>query len=1854
MAEEKKKGQGIPVSLNTFYKGMNQDISKYAMKSDQYYNANNIRIVANSGKEGAAAVNIEGNDHLLDIPSSPAVWEVKQDPDVDVSGTAWTLGITFSAGSWGIFDITVSGTGGNPIRELVRTITDISAGAWNLNGAALTAPPSTIADGLPGFYYIFDDSSNRLILWGKPLEADFRLFPQSTLTLIGNQVQQVTNPVLTMTLGGIPANFITTSNLAVAQGSLSIIGYANLRERIYLFTTNLEAEPGGAGQIWELYIDPAINSAVGYRAYMECIYARNECMNFTKAHPIEALGRYEKRDIQTIYWTDFYNPPRKLNIASGLAMSTPCAFLDLAPKTGFSQPILERIQLGGVLNAGLYQLAYRYKSSEGITTEWSPLSNLVPIYDSTDDIPYCEIQGTELDMNTAPLVGKETIKRIDWTISELDTSFELIEVAAVYKKDDIPANDQIYIFGEYVNGSSTLTVTHTGNETKIPVTLLDFVTGLGATFEKVKTIDSKDNKLFFGNIENSTFIVDFDARAYRYNAGQVARLDSQSEASINVATTGAPGTIFPALVPELHDCINAFNDENPDSNPDWFTTDQFQFQSDGLTLGGTGVNVSYKFITEQDVGDSQRDHPSLFYMTYYTDVYCGTYNTEPRRACFVDPASFNGGILILPAFLAGTENLGIPVQSYEMNNTYNSMKSPYKWSLYGSYARGEVYRFGIVFYNNKGQASFVNWIGDIKIPFSYSAGAGTPLGTFAVSSWVPDFNSPTYWAPDDAQGNPHTISPYGQVRMNQIGIEFSVDMTSIDPVILNGLTGYSIVRVDRKDGDKSRFGTAAVHTVDRLDMRGSKWDSLSPMPGYNWIVDNKQSVLIPSTGYVHFPCGGWGIMYADGPAGAGDECDNPVWNDDQWTVIFDNDNPYWVCQTRKTELLLYGALGWKNSDISEEGNLDEGLEVTFPIKKGDYLKNDQVYYPHYNADMGLNNYSIPTSGSIAGYIQKRSNHWNKYYMGRTSIGGDAGSTQSTQIDYTNGVISNLNGQDPANNRYPLEWGTWVPDGGFVDNISVPSLQWSFMNVTNPAAAALMDAMPPATGSANATTLGYTWMWNRPMSIGSEVLFTRLEEDGKEWHGADHLMGASTAGAEFTYTPSRSTFSYERYTIPYGGPTYAARTYNEYMSTGHFFPINSSTNLNNTFTHEVFGGDVQCQVFDFTQFEKNWGQTGFDNYDSIVASGGSGAPSDADWGAQRNVCIPLECHYKNILWRQGYHFASKATISGAFPNNGVNLHDEYLVNEAYNAQNNVRSYFPLPLVFSKGDEFDTRIYYSQTKINGEPSDSWAVFLQADYKDVEGIYGPINKLISLHDTMYYFQNTGFGALSVNPTAVVQGADGVALQLGTVSTGAGAFIQSYQYISTSYGSSQQWAVTKSDNALYFFDIKARKLFSYSSKGTTPLSDVTGLHSFFTDELQGDVLRNDNPILKKGVTSTYDVANSEALFTFHDAGFIRKYDQAIMDSSLVGVAPLRTIQLVLRNVPGNKCNPCFNADCEEFDLTGTGNFDWIVATNILVNGVGPYMGVMVGKVGCPGFPTPNPNPNNLMAGDIVLVIPEQWNDFNPGWQPDNVTFDDLWNMQDYQVANLECGIGTKSTTIAYNELIQGFTSFYDFTPTIYVSSPEFLVTPNTQNPCEQDPDVYGWKENKLYMHNVGVYGNFYDIYYPSTITFITNMESAVTKVFDNVSFHMESLWEAGRASTILDQGLSTNHPIKGTVGLNTGGPNIQPIDIKNNTFDKIRFYTDYQITDYIDLTPGTNIKKKEREWQMAVPRNVMDETVLDGDIFNVFNYDPSRQHKDRLRDKYMFIDLIYNNYNTEVGQPRNIKFVLHYFKTFFRPSYR
>ena len=246
-----------------------------------------------------------------------------------------------------------------------------------------------------------------------------------------------------------------------------------------------------------------------------------------------------------------------------------------------------------------------------------------------------------------------------------------------------------------------------------------------------------------------------------------------------------------------------------------------------------------------------------------------------------------------------------------------------------------------------------------------------------------------------------------------------------------------------------------------------------------------------------------------------------------------------------------------------------------------------------------------------------------------------------------------------------------------------------------------------------------------------------------------------------------------------------------------------------------------------------------------------------------------------------------------------------------------------------------------------------------------------------------------------------------------------------------------------------------------------------------------------------------------------------------------------------------------------------------------------------------------------------------------------DVWNSES-SVIGIGCKSAEESYTISYNEMVSGFSSFYDFHPSIYINDGKHIITPNTENYCYNNQNIWNYEylKNNLYIHDKGSYGTFYDVTVASRITLISNEASLLTKSFDNVSFHMESLHVDGE-------------------------PLSDDFDVQFDVFDRIRFYTDYQTTGWIETNTGNiygekNIRKVEREWQMAVSRNIMSDNPVSMDLFDIDNYDINRTFKDRLRDKYMLIDLEYNNIDSITGGAKNVKFILHYFRTFFRASAR
>lgn len=510
-----------------------------------------------------------------------------------------------------------------------------------------------------------------------------------------------------------------------ATNIAEIIGYTVIRNKIIVFVTD---DSDSNGWIYLVMYDEATRQILF--GYPQLLYF-NANLNFSKKYPIEAFGRYESEKVQRIYWSDYNNFFRSLNIQDPNLSTFPLGQVDIFPDINYTQPLLKVISGGGAVQGGEYQAAYRLITFDGKQSLISPPSNLIHVITNSETL----IQSAQY--NGDPITPVTTGKAL--TI-EIDTSnygdYDKIELIMIYHSAILGTPSVTVVDQVSINNASTIEFVYTGTETSaFTIELLDYTTK-SYPFKTPKSLTQKDNSLVIANIKGSSVSIQdlldqgetFDAKTYRYNSSSVINSD-------------------------------VFNqDYNSDAqwDLDWHTNKQFKYQSDGLTLGGEGINIKYKFHLEP--------------LTIDASTTLGFANVGP----FPDSAhSLNNGY------------------NY-YNSTYPSFASPFISGLLRGYKRGETYRFGIVGFTTKGESTFVEFIGDIKFPdISEKDNSNNASGTkyFPLSDEI----------------IPNITTGYS------MGIEFTIDLSSA-PSLLSKLDSYQIVRLKRQEVDKRRISQGIIKT----------------------------------------------------------------------------------------------------------------------------------------------------------------------------------------------------------------------------------------------------------------------------------------------------------------------------------------------------------------------------------------------------------------------------------------------------------------------------------------------------------------------------------------------------------------------------------------------------------------------------------------------------------------------------------------------------------------------------------------------------------------------------------------------------------------------------------------------------------------------------------------------------------------------------------------------------------------------------------------------------------------------------------------------------------------------------------
>ena len=469
---------------------------------------------------------------------------------------------------------------------------------------------------------------------------------------------------------GIPLNIleqVTFNNNEVKNTGSStghvIIGSTSYLDHIILFTTpHVNYASTNVGAIWKYTPKTGVIKLLYYNQ-----------LGFSTTYPIrEALASYETATIIRVYFTDFNNYFRALDIGKSNCLDFPLSNLNSVPFSELSSVEFVQASAGGVFKNGKVGYVYQLYNDNGTITAPSTMPELYNINRQYIGGTFEETVGISVKIlvpNIDPRFNNIRLYRIFYSSKDILPRISLIADQSV-----IP--NQPYYF------------TDIGETSIQDISLPELYESVYTNFV-AKTFVSKDAHLFPMNIKTKAYLPDWDARAYRFDsAGNCTLYDSNSN-SISFSFSDLSSGAFE--VPEKHDCANRSNyaetKRNPSQPGNYYgglesaNYKKYYYQGNGTTLGGQGLNIRYRFIT--------LDYKPISYQSIF----------------------------------------------YGFNFTNQSYAYPGN-SKFAGYKRDEVYRFGIRLRNTEGIASPVLWIGDIRFPTTDMSGfeltedeAGNPAVT---------------------------------------------------------------------------------------------------------------------------------------------------------------------------------------------------------------------------------------------------------------------------------------------------------------------------------------------------------------------------------------------------------------------------------------------------------------------------------------------------------------------------------------------------------------------------------------------------------------------------------------------------------------------------------------------------------------------------------------------------------------------------------------------------------------------------------------------------------------------------------------------------------------------------------------------------------------------------------------------------------------------------------------------------------------------------------------------------------------------------------------------------------------------
>lgn len=1175
------------------------------------------------------------------------------------------------------------------------------------------------------------------------------------------------------------------------QNNLRIINMGITGDYIIVFSTNkdndMDKPDGTYGQIWKFRFDKVVGRIDSKyidgndNLTLDESLIVNRVLNYSTANKIFFETYIKNENVIKIYMYDGHNILKHLNIMDPNSKGLFNSAMDILADVKFSYPVPIEVIESGNLRSGQYRYAYQMYNIDGSQTTYSPTSIGMNMY------PGDYYNTNDMDVIGGP-IEEICSKSLRLTIDGLDLSYEKVRIVSILYPNFTGIPEITIIKDTGIPETGSITFVDDGTTVFGAVTIQEFRT-LGTELFIPLTAEVKDNMLICANkIEKRFELKDdvWDARAYRFGSEQTATTIWSISGVLTVISSASSNSTN-WNVPLKHDCVQDFDEQ-----------DIRKYQVNNLILGGEGPSIKYEFVMGPEIILQDKIIRGQTVVSSSGAVVVTDQLDAPKQVKFTSVSANN--------------------EVYDFNGTqytnfsYANYASPIIAGLFKGYAKNEVYRFGIEFFNKKGKKCFVKWIADIKFP-DFGDNIKNDWNGTQIDGGIYSLTNCTHSTPetphtnglpaeDDSAGwRPDTpgtgYDKFDQVKARPLGIRFILKNIPIDED--GNPYDYRIVRAERREEDK------------RIVMQGPLMGIQNPTGNDPYYRPLTLNTFSRNERVVHIP-------------------------------HYDPD----ILDDQDYRFGTYGALlGWSPWESLKTGSNDQDeFTNTNRVKWIKQLREHMFISPELYF---IDNYILPEGLDFApvgiAHIQER-DVVDSYMAGGVFREKDA------DLD------------DPADNYLMITGAPqfyWGPDylrnmeSNIItlnDAVIVPSPAPDFnlgtavySVVANTAGDSFTYRNVVATKQPEESDVKESVRAGKRLIVSFKEYFPGWNEGVAPGDPGNRNQRLVDSHEDVLESSTQYNHNYQLLTSyvigrmqrtlgnQYGGNSYYDRTQTTYIPAS---PIIKGTSVNAA----TFEGDIYINVFDYLNLQfshRLHGDSGagimetqwfiLESTINVDMHSGISYNDSVDIGTPASHNDTTSPERKD--WRGNFNVQEQGGGVYGIPNvqqaqyvQNYNLTD---YNTSYISDNRVGISIPQPLNYDSNTYFYARIHRSLDKVYDDVYDRWLVFLPDNWKDVNTAYGGITNLIEYANKLYYFQERALGIMGINEMALEQTDQaGATLLLGKADV-----MDQYVYIDSNHGVTIPNSVYSVPQGIIGFDSEQLKMFIVGAKGINELSVMLGIQA-------------------------------------------------------------------------------------------------------------------------------------------------------------------------------------------------------------------------------------------------------------------------------------------------------------------------------------------------------------------------------------------------------------------------------------------